>query len=143
MHDEYTSNKLYRRYSDDNEDEEEETDQEIDMNPLIPTTTTSRIFNRSSRIKARKIQRAVFFVCTILIFLLLLYIPLFNNVRQRVIAIPGWNFNTSRVVSDYILPFENTTLIEPPTLCDDPQHPNKNLFLLIVVCSSAANFDAR
>lgn len=53
-------------------------------------------------------------------------------------AIPGWNFNTSRETVDYVIPNANTTLIDPVQVCS-----GNKIFLLVVVCSSAGNFDAR
>lgn len=54
------------------------------------------------------------------------------------VAIPGWNFNTSRETVDYVIPNANTTLIDPIQVCS-----GNKIFLLVVVCSSAGNFDAR
>lgn len=78
-----------------------------------------------------------------LVFLVLLsvHILIFNNVKiysRR--EVQGWSQNQSRLTTDYILPNENTTLIEPPALCRSENEP---VFLLIVVCSSASNFEAR
>uniref|UniRef100_A0A1L8E185 Hexosyltransferase n=3 Tax=Nyssomyia neivai TaxID=330878 RepID=A0A1L8E185_9DIPT len=78
----------------------------------------------------------------ILIFLLfllsLIYIPLFRNIQNRIVSIPGWSYNTSRDTAEYVLPHLNTSLIEPTTFDTE-----NSLFLLIVVCSAANNFYAR
>lgn len=54
--------------------------------------------------------------------------------------IPGWDKNTTRDTTNYVLPHLNTTLIDPAHVCT--LTPNK-IFLLIVVCSSSVNFDIR
>lgn len=51
--------------------------------------------------------------------------------------IPGWELNTTRDTVYYVLPQYNTTLIAPVRVCDE------RLLLLMVVCSSASNFDIR
>lgn len=53
------------------------------------------------------------------------------------VPIPGWGFNTSRTVSDYVFPDRDTTLIEPRSVC------HSNFFVLIVVCSAVDNFSNR
>uniref|UniRef100_A0A182LZ38 Hexosyltransferase n=1 Tax=Anopheles culicifacies TaxID=139723 RepID=A0A182LZ38_9DIPT len=71
-----------------------------------------------------------------------------SNERRRVGTIAGWGLNTSRETNDYVLPSENTTLIDPPNVCTTEERSglveeSKKVFLLIVVCSSAQNFEAR
>lgn len=91
--------------------------------------------------KTRKVQRILVFIFVIMVFFCL-YLPLSQNIyRPRVVAIPGWSFNTSRETTDYILPDDNTTLLEPVNLCVSLD--GRKLFLLIVVCSSLNNFDQR
>lgn len=51
----------------------------------------------------------------------------------------GWGRGTLRKMPQYIRPHENTTLIEPTTLCKT----SSPLLLLIVVCSAARHFDHR
>lgn len=104
-------------------------------NPLIDDFVEQRRKPSTANMKNK-----VLFIFIIFLVLLSIHILIFNNVkvynRREVV---GWSLNTSRETTDYILPNENTTLIEPPTLCreSDP------VFLLIVVCSSANNFEAR
>jgi hypothetical protein len=85
-------------------------------------------------------RHRILFLTIVFLLLLSIHILIFNNVKiygRR--EVEGWSHNTSRATTDYILPNENTTLIEPPTLCREPDP----IFLLIVVCSSANNFEAR
>ncbi|KAJ9599351.1 hypothetical protein L9F63_010172, partial [Diploptera punctata] len=53
-------------------------------------------------------------------------------------AIPGWSYNTSRDLHNYILPNNVTAIIPQMDLCSSPE-----LFLLVVVCSAVANFEQR
>lgn len=48
-----------------------------------------------------------------------------------------WGVNISRNITHYILPDNDTTLIEPRNICE------QKLFLLIIVCSGLQNFVAR
>lgn len=57
----------------------------------------------------------------------------------RAATIPGWDRNTTRDIPYYILPHLNTTLIEPAQICT----ATDNILVLIVVCSSAENFENR
>ncbi|XP_058812389.1 uncharacterized protein LOC131676957 isoform X2 [Topomyia yanbarensis] len=91
------------------------------------------------------------FLFTMVLFccatLLLMKVPL-GNEKGRVGTIVGWSANTSRQTVNYVLPAENTTLIEPLNVCSTEERTgdgseNDKVFLLIVVCSSAANFEAR
>uniref|UniRef100_A0A182K0K2 Hexosyltransferase n=1 Tax=Anopheles christyi TaxID=43041 RepID=A0A182K0K2_9DIPT len=71
-----------------------------------------------------------------------------GNDRGRVGTIVGWGLNTSRATIDYVLPYENTTLIDPLNVCSTEERSglveeSEKVFLLIVVCSSARNFEAR
>uniref|UniRef100_A0A9I3FHC2 Uncharacterized protein n=1 Tax=Anopheles epiroticus TaxID=199890 RepID=A0A9I3FHC2_9DIPT len=71
-----------------------------------------------------------------------------DNDRGRVGTIAGWGLNTSRETMDYVLPYENTTLIDPLNVCSTEERSglveeSEKVFLLIVVCSSAHNFEAR
>lgn len=54
--------------------------------------------------------------------------------------VAGWPQNTSREIKNYIHPNKNTTLIEPWAVCKSPSSP---IFLLIIVCSSPFNLEAR
>lgn len=89
---------------------------------------------------ATNMRHRIFLLTIVFLVLLSIHILIFNNVKmysRREVA--GWSHNTSRDTTEYILPNDNTTLIEPPTLC----HELEPIFLLIVVCSSANNFEAR
>ncbi|KAG4073252.1 hypothetical protein HA402_008598 [Bradysia odoriphaga] len=70
-----------------------------------------------------------------------LYIFLYNvytsNSPARVVAISGWDRNTTRDTASYVFPDNNTTIIEPLNVCND------KLFLLVIVCSSAVNHETR
>ena len=81
--------------------------------------------------------RLVFFV--IICFCTILYIFQFNHIRVDRREIVGWSLNTSREPDDYIHPHKKTTIVEPLNVCKD-KNP---LFMLIVVCSSVKNVEAR
>nr|XP_019544960.2 uncharacterized protein LOC109415532 isoform X1 [Aedes albopictus] len=81
------------------------------------------------------------------ITLLLTAVPLGTD-KGRVGTIAGWSVNTSRLTVNYVLPAENTTIIDPLNICTTEERTgdgseNEKVFLLIVVCSSAKNFEAR
>lgn len=87
----------------------------------------------------RRKPKSLYFIYSFIFFVLMyFFIAFYGGSSNEIPKIAGWNTNTSRDVSDYILPNENTTLIEPTNVCD-----NEKIFLLIVVCSSADNFDSR
>lgn len=63
-------------------------------------------------------------------------------------TIAGWSVNTSRSTINYVQPAENTTIIDPLNICTTEERTgdaseNEKVFLLIVVCSSSMNFEAR
>lgn len=104
-------------------------------NPLI-----DEVEHRRRKSPNNNMRHRILFLSIVFLVLLSIHVLIFNNVKiysRR--EVQGWSQNTSRETTDYILPNENTTLIEPPFLCreSDP------IFLLIVVCSSADNFEAR
>ncbi|XP_052902643.1 uncharacterized protein LOC128310129 isoform X2 [Anopheles moucheti] len=71
-----------------------------------------------------------------------------NNDRGRIGTIAGWGLNTSRATIGYVLPYENTTLIDPLNVCTTEERSglveeSEKVFLLIVVCSAAPNFESR
>ena len=77
-----------------------------------------------------------------IVFLTLLsvYILVFNVfVISSHSAVRGWFYNKTRRPSEYVLPNIITTLLQPPSLCREPDP----IFLLIVVTSSPNNFKAR
>lgn len=51
--------------------------------------------------------------------------------------LPDWDFDVSRNISDYVLPLNDTTILEPRQKCSE------KFFLLIIVCSGLNNFEAR
>lgn len=87
-------------------------------------------------------KRKILFLNLIGLVLLWIQVSLLRNfvyVVHNPLEVAGWSPNTSRETVNYILPNENTALIEPPTLC----RKTKPIFLLIVVCSTAKNFQSR
>nr|CAG4648786.1 EOG090X0A8N [Polyphemus pediculus] len=93
-----------------------------------------------------------FLWCRVGIFFCLLctvvYIPLFYTISLREgteISVTGqsfqWHSNSTRNVAVYVQPENVTAIIPNPGLCGNSSdhHP----FLLIVVCSSVGNFEAR
>lgn len=77
--------------------------------------------------------------CTMILLLMLMsfYMPLIPNMHTRHTALPDWGYNTSRNLADYVLPDNNTVILEPQHVCQN------KLFLLVVVCSSIQNFAIR
>lgn len=105
--------------------------------PLIDEVSAVEYRRKSS---ANSMRHRILFISIVFFVLLSIHILIFNHVKiysRREVA--GWSQNTSRETTDYILPNDNTTLIEPLMLCREPEP----IFLLIVVCSSASNFEAR
>lgn len=107
-----------------------------EANPLIIEEVTV-----GRRRKTSNMRHRLLFIIAVFLILLSIHILIFNlNVKiysRR--EVEGWSQNTSRETSFYILPTINTTLIDPPALCHEPEP----IFLLIVVCSSPSNFEAR
>lgn len=113
---------------------------DCEENPLIDEVTVVERKRRRRRPHNTNMRHRILFLTIVFLLLLSIHILIFNNVKiygRR--EVEGWSHNTSRSTTDYIFPNENTTLIEPPTLCREPDP----IFLLIVVCSSANNFEAR
>lgn len=107
-------------------------------NPLIDEVSV--VERRRRKPSNTNMRHRILFLSIVFLVLLSIHILIFNNVKiysRR--EVQGWSQNTSRETTEYILPNENTTLIEPPFLCREPDP----IFLLIVVCSSASNFEAR
>ncbi|XP_067645892.1 beta-1,3-galactosyltransferase 5-like [Eurosta solidaginis] len=94
---------------------------------------------RPSRRRCRLRHTARMVCCIMLapILLLMLYIPLYPNMQTRQAALFDWSYNTSRNIADYVLPDNNTAILEPNEVC------NSKVFLLVVVCSSIENFAIR
>lgn len=53
------------------------------------------------------------------------------------VSISGWDRNTTRDTATYVFPHVNTTIIEPVNGCSSKR------FLLVIVCSSAVNYETR
>lgn len=110
--------------------------------PLIVETNTvsfKRKFPKYHSNNFKMKHHRILIFSSIFVLLLFIHLILFSNVKiYNKREVIGWSKNTSRDIAEYILPNENTTLIDS-TVCitDDP------LLLLIVVCSSAENYEAR
>lgn len=115
--------------SDDDLSEDEE-------NPLIDDMST---IDHRRKPSANNMKNRILIVFAVFLVLLSIHVLIFNNVKTYRREVQGWSHNTSREATDYVLPNENTTIIEPPNLCREPE----SIFLLIVCCSSASNFEAR
>jgi beta-1,3-galactosyltransferase 1 len=112
---------------------------EMEVEPLIVNKKNSRRLYTSNNI-IRRMKHRIFIVSSIFVVLLFIHILILSNVKMYgKHEVTGWSRNTSRETAEYILPNENTTLLEP-TLCHSE---TGTIFLLIVVCSSASNFEAR
>lgn len=126
-----------------------EIDEDIDqVQPLINEEkkvylTPRRILRNSSSTGSANLamKHRIFIISSLFAFLLFIQIIISSNFKiyNHNIQVEGWAKNTSRDTTEYILPNENTTLIEP-SICSSNSDP---IFLLIVVCSSASNFEAR
>ncbi|KAG8239191.1 hypothetical protein J437_LFUL018850 [Ladona fulva] len=98
----------------------------------------------------RKYLRCFAFCFLVLFFLLMLYLPAYNQVQVREAPIFGWSLNTTRDLHVYVQPDNDTTVIAAPNICSLPktnQEENEGedhgLLLLVIVCSSVTNFEAR
>uniref|UniRef100_A0A1B0AI29 Hexosyltransferase n=1 Tax=Glossina pallidipes TaxID=7398 RepID=A0A1B0AI29_GLOPL len=60
-----------------------------------------------------------------------------NDLSSRRYSLSDWSFDVSRNMTDYVLPYNDTTLLEPRHICQE------KMFLLIMVCSSMRNFVER
>lgn len=71
-------------------------------------------------------------------------------------SIPGWSYNTSRDTRSYVFPDNVTLLNQPRSICKPKQDETKSCgnncvvdndknttFLLVIICSSMQNFEAR
>lgn len=117
----------------------------VEREPLIEIVINNKpkSSDKHNSNSTRMRHHRILLISSIFAFLLFLHVVIFNamcglkNYNRREVI--GWAKNKSRDISEYVLPNENTTLIEPPSLC----HGVDPIFLLIVVCSSAGNFEAR
>lgn len=82
----------------------------------------------------KSLPRAI--LCTIGIFFVCFLIIITNPVNREV-SVVGWEFNTTRNTSQYILRNNLTAAIMPEHVCDQ-----KSL-LVIIVCTAPGNFEAR
>ncbi|XP_011182379.1 beta-1,3-galactosyltransferase 1-like [Zeugodacus cucurbitae] len=89
------------------------------------------------RWRKRAVIRILCCVMILLLMLMSLYMPLIPNMQTRHTALSDWGYNTSRNLADYVLPDNNTVILEPQHVC------HHKLFLLVVVCSSTQNFAIR
>ncbi|KAL2717977.1 hypothetical protein V1478_011853 [Vespula squamosa] len=60
-----------------------------------------------------------------------------SHLVATVAQLPGWAYNTSRDVKNYIHPGNITSILNPLALCSLPP------YLLIIICSSVGNYKAR
>ncbi|KAH8402354.1 hypothetical protein KR009_011519 [Drosophila setifemur] len=107
-----------------------------------------------SKVKLRKLQRrsrlplpmprslrrlGCYTLSAFIIFVLLLvYLPLiYMDVRKRSAGLPDWTLETSRSISDYLEPGQETALIVPRDFC------RNKTFLVIAVCTGMGNFVQR
>ncbi|KAH8308718.1 beta-1,3-galactosyltransferase 1 [Drosophila kikkawai] len=75
--------------------------------------------------------------CTVLL-MLFVYLPLiYMDVHRRSAGLPDWTLETSRSVSDYLDPGQETATIVPRDLC------RNKTFLVIAVCTGLGNFVQR
>lgn len=115
-------------------------EKKIYLTPRRILRSTSNFGGGSNNNLAMRHSR-ILILSSLFAFLLFVHIIIFSNVKiYNQIQVEGWSKNKSRVPSDYIFPELNTTLIEP-SICSSVSDPP--IFLLIVVCSSFGNFEAR
>jgi hypothetical protein len=116
-------------------------EKKVYLTPRRILRTTSNFGSSGNNNLAMRHSR-ILIISSLFAFLLFVHIIIFSNVKiYNQTQVLGWSKNTSRVASDYIFPELNTTLIEPSTICSSLSDPP--IFLLIVVCSSFSNFEAR
>ncbi|XP_004533420.1 beta-1,3-galactosyltransferase 1 [Ceratitis capitata] len=90
------------------------------------------------RWRNRLVKRVLFCIVIVPFLLVTFYMPeLMTNMQTRQAALLDWGYNTSRNIADYVLPENNTVVLEPKHVCDN------KIFLLVVVCSSMQNFAMR
>ncbi|XP_043685267.1 beta-1,3-galactosyltransferase 1-like isoform X2 [Vespula pensylvanica] len=106
---------------------------------LPSATSINNNGNVKGNIKISFVKRLVVgFV--ILAVLGLLYVPAYHSVQGPFLGLaqlPGWAYNTSRDVRNYIHPGNITSILNPLALCSLPP------YLLIIICSSVGNYKAR
>ncbi|XP_071448389.1 beta-1,3-galactosyltransferase 1-like isoform X2 [Hetaerina americana] len=102
---------------------------------------------------SRKYLRCFAFCFLVLFFLLMLYLPAYNQVQVREAPIFGWSVNTTRDLRVYVQPDNDTAIIPAPNICSFPvktpagkmekEGDDDGLLLMVIVCSSVSNFEAR
>lgn len=112
--------------------------------PLIVDTQPSNKLSLKRRIPRyhfRMKHHRILIISSIFIMLLFVHFIIFSNLKinNNNLQVVGWSKNKSRDIADYVLPNENTTLIES-NVCNNAENP---LLILIIVCSSVHNADAR
>lgn len=84
--------------------------------------------------RVKKINPKLFIGLWVL-FMFLLFFTMMTNVGEG--EVPGWEFNISRNLNDYIHREKKTATIMPKDFCDNPS------FLVIICISSPTGFEAR
>ncbi|XP_050089216.1 acetylgalactosaminyl-O-glycosyl-glycoprotein beta-1,3-N-acetylglucosaminyltransferase-like [Anopheles aquasalis] len=159
LHPEAGHSDVYRRLQDNDGGSSSSTSNDTECTTLLDESCRKheRLYDfvSASEIRHRghsgcSKSKVFFFVTALFVFFTILVANLpFSNDHGRVGTIAGWGLNTSRLTVNYVLPHENTTVIEPLSVCmaEEPRtglsEESEKVFLLIVVCSSAANFEAR
>uniref|UniRef100_A0A182VZX8 ZZ-type domain-containing protein n=1 Tax=Anopheles minimus TaxID=112268 RepID=A0A182VZX8_9DIPT len=148
---------VYRRFQDIDGGSNSSASNDTESTTLLDETCrkSERLYDitpmdrgdRHNRGSTKK-KKFLWIVAFCLIGMLVMSIMPNNNDRGRVGTIVGWGLNTSRETTDYVLPYENTTVIDPLNVCTNEERSglveeSKKVYLLIVVCSSAQNFEAR
>lgn len=108
--------------------------------PVVLPRHMKRHFPKYNNSNSFRVKRhRILIAATIIVTLLFVHLVIFSNVKvYNKKEVEGWSKNTSRDIAEYILPNENTTLIES-AVCQRQD----DALLLIVVCSSAENYEAR
>ncbi|XP_043506030.1 beta-1,3-galactosyltransferase 1-like isoform X1 [Polistes fuscatus] len=60
-----------------------------------------------------------------------------SHLVATVAQLPGWTYNTSRDVKNYIHPDNITSILSPIAICSPPP------YLIVIICSSVGNYKAR
>lgn len=84
-------------------------------------------------------KRFVYYAFFVILFVVITHAMLLYSQPNRIYAVAGWEPNVPRDVSQYVLPARNTTVRDVVSICTD----DDDIFLLVVVCSAASNFEAR
>lgn len=84
-------------------------------------------------------RRLVYYAFSAILFVVITHTMLLYSQPNRIYAVSGWEPNVPRDVSQYVLPGQKTTVRDIVSICTD----DNDIFLLVVVCSAAGNFEAR